>query len=281
MKGANSTKKGVNLLSPSSSWRENPHPRRRTSKSAAVSDVGCLPSFFHLLFRNPRKSLTFGSKKREQRTVVCAAPAEKASQAPPERRGEGEAERMNLVGALEKCDRDLEELRRTIDAIKTTFLHSQKLPPPTEPRRFKPSDAGDVLSQQGEPEKDTTKEDKTDNSSSIHLIKTDFNVGLVKPNIVMPKTSGPVVRKPRTSMVDSVIQVCDDVAWGQRREVGRIGLALQDHICRDLINETVRELSGDFSSPAPAVYCGGGGRHRRRGSASLPFDACRKRLVFS
>ncbi|PKI34944.1 uncharacterized protein LOC116197288 [Punica granatum] len=70
-------------------------------------------------------------------------------------------------------------------------------------------------------------------------------------------------------MKESVEQVCRDVEWGERREVGRIGLALQDHICRDLIEETVKEL-GLFckSSLSPAM------------AAVPPFEACKRRLSF-
>lgn len=99
-----------------------------------------------------------------------------------------------------------------------------------------------------------------------------------------------VVRNVRRSLMESVNQVCDDVASGQRREVAKIGLALHDHICRDLIAETVRELSfsgydddEDESFKLSAVCYGGGSgrRHIRRGSSnSLPLDACRRRLVF-
>ncbi|XP_048139155.1 uncharacterized protein LOC115737820 [Rhodamnia argentea] len=63
-------------------------------------------------------------------------------------------------------------------------------------------------------------------------------------------------------MRQSVDQVCRDIAWGQRREVGRIGLALHDHICRDLIEETVREMGH---------WCI---------TSSLPFEACKRRLCF-
>ncbi|KAI3421611.1 uncharacterized protein J3R85_012123 [Psidium guajava] len=64
------------------------------------------------------------------------------------------------------------------------------------------------------------------------------------------------------AMRQSVEQVCRDIAWGQKREVGRIGLALHDHICRDLIEETVREMGS---------WCI---------TSSLPFDACKRRLCF-
>lgn len=61
------------------------------------------------------------------------------------------------------------------------------------------------------------------------------------------------------TMMKSVEEVCRDVAWGEKREVGRIGLALQDYICRDLIEEIVRELGCFYT---------------------LPFEACKRRLCF-
>lgn len=129
--------KRENLLSPSSSWRENHNPPRRNPNSSAISS-GCLPGFFNIFLStfnfssNRRKSITLGSKKQEQKTVVYASPPEDPSGgivAPPLPRndGEGDTARVSLVGALEKCDRDLEELRRTIDVIKTTYLLHKKL----------------------------------------------------------------------------------------------------------------------------------------------------------
>lgn len=67
-------------------------------------------------------------------------------------------------------------------------------------------------------------------------------------------------------MMESVEQVCKDIAWGQNREVGRIGLALQDQICRELIEEMVKEQLG-------YVWCS----DRR----DVPrFEACKKSLRF-
>lgn len=65
------------------------------------------------------------------------------------------------------------------------------------------------------------------------------------------------------AMIDSVNQVCNDMAWGERREIGRIGLALQDFICRDLIEEIV----GELASFSLCMY-------------SLPFQACQRSLRF-
>ncbi|CAI9761224.1 unnamed protein product [Fraxinus pennsylvanica] len=60
----------------------------------------------------------------------------------------------------------------------------------------------------------------------------------------------------------SVDEVCRDIAWGENREVGRIGLVLEDYICRDLIEEFVKELM-----KCCCMY-------------PLPFEACRRRLLF-
>lgn len=68
------------------------------------------------------------------------------------------------------------------------------------------------------------------------------------------------------AMKGTVEEVCKDIAWGEEREIGRIGLALQDHICRDLIEEIVIEL-GSFQSYSKVNY-------------SLPFEACKRRLCF-
>ncbi|KAL2480844.1 Uncharacterized protein Adt_33810 [Abeliophyllum distichum] len=62
--------------------------------------------------------------------------------------------------------------------------------------------------------------------------------------------------------LQSVDEVCIDIAWGEKREVGRIGLVLEDCICRDLIEEFVKELM---------KFCC---------MYSLPFEACKRRLLF-
>ncbi|EOA24368.1 hypothetical protein CARUB_v10017605mg [Capsella rubella] len=329
--------KRENLLSPSSSWRETHNPPRRNSNSSAVSS-GCLPGFFNLFLStfnfssNRRKSITLGSKKREQRTVVYASPPQDSSNEDgggivvepplPRNEAEGDAARVSLVGALEKCDRDLEELRRTIDVIKTTYILHKKLEvsPPTTTRdtlKFSGTVAGDVVvgahtkKTQHEPEADTMlsmvnhheyccKDNQAYKVNNINLITRPDHYAIhdviskraTSTTTTESRDTFPlVVRRVRRSLMESVNQVCDDVASGQRREVAKIGLALHDHICRDLIAETVRELSSfnddvdEFYKSAmdsPLSNCGGGkGRHIRRGSSnSLPFDACRRRLVF-
>ncbi|CAN6934988.1 unnamed protein product [Brassica oleracea var. botrytis] len=329
-----------NLLSPSSSWRENHNPPRRNSNSSVVSS-GCLPGFFNLFLStfnfssNRRKSITLGSKKQEHRTVVYASPPEDTTNGdgrgkvePPLPTNEGveeDAARVSLVGALEKCDRDLEELRKTINVIKTTYLLQKKLE--VSPPKARTGDAnlnlvfficlmvaGDVVvgvqtnnntkTIIHETDTDTTmfstmmndheyKANKTYKVNNINLVtRPDHNDVISKRTIDTRCTSPLVVRKVRSrSLMDSVNQVCDDLVSGQRREVGKIGLALHDHICGDLITEIVGELSfshyDNSKCHKPAVDSadghdkGSGRRHNRRGSTnSLPLDACRRRLVF-
>ncbi|CAF2171402.1 unnamed protein product [Brassica rapa] len=319
-----------NLLSPSSSWRENHNPPRRNSNSSVVSS-GCLPGFFNLFLStfnfssNRRKSITLGSKKQEHRTVVYAPPEDttngdgRGKVEPPLPRNEGveeDAARVSLVGALEKCDRDLEELRRTINVIKTTYLLHKKLE--VSPPKARTGDciiyficlmvAGDVVvgMQTNNNTKTTIHETDTNTTmfstmmndheykgNNINLVtKPDHNDVISKRTIDTRCTLPLVVRKMRSrSLMDSVNQVCDDLVSGQRREVGKIGLALHDHICRDLITEIVGELCfshyDNNKCHKPAVDSadghdkGSGRRHIRRGSTnSLPLDACRRRLVF-
>ncbi|CAN6837328.1 unnamed protein product [Brassica oleracea] len=333
--------KQENIFSPSSSWRETHNPPRRTSNSSAVSS-GCLPGFFNLFLStfnfssNRRKSITQGSKKQEQRTVTYASPPDDTSnrdgggtvESPlPHNEGmEGDLARVSLVGALEKCDRDLEELRRTIDVIKTSYLLHKKLEvsPPMARDSFKfcSTDyciclpmAGDVDvgTQTDKNMKATVHETDTDTTMLSKVMKNDqeykdnitYKVNhinlITRPDhytihdvisrtaTIETRDNAPImVRKVRRSLMESVNDLCDDVASGQRREVAKIGLAIHDHICRDLISETVHELSSfsDYCNNECHKYTdcygeGSGRRHIRRGSTnSLPLDACRRRLVF-
>lgn len=63
------------------------------------------------------------------------------------------------------------------------------------------------------------------------------------------------------AMIQSVDEVCNDIIWGEKRELGNIGLMLQNYICRELIEEVVIELG--FCKMHP-----------------LPFESCKRRLSF-
>ncbi|KAL5546903.1 hypothetical protein UlMin_006590 [Ulmus minor] len=75
------------------------------------------------------------------------------------------------------------------------------------------------------------------------------------------------------SMKESVEEVCGDIAWGESREIGRIGLALQEHICRDLIEDFVSDMMASFLFKFSF-------NRRNRVCSSLPFEACKRRLCF-
>ncbi|CAN6978033.1 unnamed protein product [Brassica rapa subsp. trilocularis] len=319
--------KRENLLSPSSSWRENHNPPRRNSSSS-----GCLPGFFKLFLctfnfsSNRRKSITLGSKKQEQRT----SPPEDTSNVdgggtvePPLQPNEGveqEAARVSLVGALEKCDRDLEELRRTIEVLKTTYVLQKKVSRETarDDIKFSSTVVGDAVvgTQMNKNTKTTLQETDTDTTMLSTMMNdheyknnTTYKVNhinlITRPDHyamhdVIPKRATPesrdtapiMVRKVGRSLMESVNEVSEDIASGQQREVAKIGLALHDHICRDLISETVHDLSSfshydddechKLTVDSANCYGRGSGRgHIRRGSTnSLPLDACRRKLVF-
>lgn len=102
----------------------------------------------------------------------------------------------------------------------------------------------------------------------LHYTKP-VSFDLNSANVLAASLSPPPSSSPLWSskaMKGTVEEVCKDIAWGEEREIGRIGLALQDHICRDLIEEIVNEL-GSFQSYSKVNY-------------SLPFEACKRRLCF-
>lgn len=72
-------------------------------------------------------------------------------------------------------------------------------------------------------------------------------------------------------MKECVIEVCQEVEWGQIQQVGRIGLLIQDFILKDLIDEIIKDLG--FCSYFDHVCSG-------ISSFILPFEACKKQLCF-
>ena len=100
------------------------------------------------------------------------------------------------------------------------------------------------------------------------IISTDIACNVERPHAMSlpPPYSSPTPPWSNKAMKDSVEQACKDIAWGEKREIGRIGLALQDHIFRDLIEELVIDL-GSFHFFISNVN-------------SLPFEACKRRLSF-
>lgn len=209
---------------------------------------------------------------------------------------EAAEKRRKLIEALEKCDEDLKELKKIIDVVKSSSVTvavdredndnnnkingdlqpspvsvlddftplSSSLSSSSYPRRYANGRAA-VLQQQKQKQKRKPGEEDTA-MSNICLVEkmrsTETAVKSCSENVAAVQVISPMWGSK--AMIDSVNEVCRDIAWGERREVGRIGVALQDHICRDLIEEFVKDLLGSF-----CMF-----------KYSLPFEACRRSLRF-
>ncbi|XP_059668249.1 uncharacterized protein LOC132313479 [Cornus florida] len=187
-------------------------------------------------------------------------------------------ERRKLMGALEKCDEELKALKKIIESVRSS--EHLKSPPVTVKKCLdfnceQPSPVsvldefitrspliserkrhsnGRVAQQHKQQSRKKPGEEDIVNVCFLNRVATEPFEAKHEPVVATPLWSS-------RAMVESVEQVCRDIAWGEKREVGRIGLALQDHICRDLIEEIVKELK------CCCVY-------------SLPLEACKRRLSF-
>ncbi|XP_020219858.1 uncharacterized protein LOC109802862 [Cajanus cajan] len=204
-------------------------------------------------------------------------------EAPPDTVAE---KRQKLLGALQRCDEDLKALKKIIEAVRLTD--------PTTPavvcggfedkcRTVSEVKCSVVNVEQQQPSPVSVLDEFTRSplSPSYHSGRHSFariqhqkQQLLRKPGeeeiYVYERMGSESVNKKvneeddlgiwsSKAMIKSVDEVCRDVAWGEKREVGRIGLALQDYIYRDLIEEIVRELGCFYT---------------------LPFEACKRRLCF-
>ncbi|KAL3632635.1 hypothetical protein CASFOL_025619 [Castilleja foliolosa] len=193
--------------------------------------------------------------------------------------------RRRLLQALEKCNEDLEALKRIIKAVQTTDVRVQPTIPVVAAGKVH-TEGGDVVFEEAaipaavaEVVKIST-EDATrvpqqrkplaarkpgedDEPITKPFSKPTINI---ESSLRMRRQATASVTVPLCSraMVKSVEEVCGDIDWGEKREIGRIGLVLQDHLCRDLIEDLVREL---LKSCHIDHY-------------SLPFEACKRRLCF-
>ncbi|XP_022743876.1 uncharacterized protein LOC111294753 [Durio zibethinus] len=246
--------------------------RQSSSSLRRQNSITCMSAIFNLLSRNHKRSkfLTSGKKQRKQSATVAHEQRLKAVTLPrsptipaelrrsksvdekpphalvarlmgidkfPPTPESTAGERVKLLGELEKCYEELKALQRVIEVVKTSVSvgnNNERL--------------GRTLQQQ---------------KKQLHKKKPgdeDFFDRFTKSNNHQDNNAVSALWRSE-AMVHSVDEVCKDIAWGERREIGRIGLALQHHICGDLIDEIVREI-GCYST------------------YSLPFQACRRGLSF-
>ncbi|XP_022883277.1 uncharacterized protein LOC111400053 [Olea europaea var. sylvestris] len=191
--------------------------------------------------------------------------------------------RKRILQALDKCNEDLEALKEIIRRVQSSDKHLQP-----------PQGGGGVGGGNEQHSLDTKAEElspvcvldeftrspltlssfsKLQNNGIVHAphqLKTSLSKKpgeddhtIVYRSLFQVRREGAVSPGWITrAKLQSVDEVRSDIAWGEKREVERIGLVLEDYICRDLIEEYVKESMKCFS-----MY-------------SLPLEACKRRLLF-
>uniref|UniRef100_A0A7N0THW1 Uncharacterized protein n=1 Tax=Kalanchoe fedtschenkoi TaxID=63787 RepID=A0A7N0THW1_KALFE len=211
--------------------------------------------------------------------------------------------RMLLLGALAKCDADLRELKKIIDELKSDSLAVQRddgaeveATPPMAKEWVTELSSGEQPSpvsvldelarsppfsrcasarrrslQYGtiQQQKIIQKRREEEFLGSLHLKSIR--------SAVTQHGSSSISSSPSwcsRAMVETVEKACSEIAWGENRERGRIGMALQDQIYRDLMEETVKEFI-----QIGKTYCS---RTRKisYSNGRLPRHGCRRRLSY-
>ncbi|TKY62795.1 hypothetical protein E2542_SST12654 [Spatholobus suberectus] len=267
------------------------------AKAAAAGDrrLSCeVPRSPTLRAEIRRSSLKQAAEsRRETPALVARLMGLEAAPAQPET---VEEKRQKLLGALQRCDEDLKALKKIIEAVRLAGPPATAAAPPSPAvvcggfedklRTVSEVKCSVVNGEQQQPSPVSVLDEFTRSplSPSCHsgrhsfariqqqkqqLLKKPGEEEISNTYIYERMTSESVSKKvsdedhlvmwSSKAMIKSVEEVCEDVAWGEKRELGRIGLALQDYICRDLIEEIVRELG--------CLY-------------TLPFEACKRRLCF-
>lgn len=186
--------------------------------------------------------------------------------------------RSELLRMLQKCDEDLKTLKKIIEAVRSSddkdrircgndwkkngksFLEETNERPspvsvldeftcPAVSSHYQRQRHGRAHQQRKKPGEEE--------------ISNTFFLSKITNDMLEMRTENPTSPVWNSkAMIQSVDEVCRDVAWGERREVGRIGLVIQDHIYGDLIEEIVGEMGC-------CCYV-----------FSLPLEACKRRLSF-
>lgn len=230
---------------------------------------------------SPRKSSTLVARLMGLDDIPVISPASAAEK------------RRKLLGALEKCDEDLKTLKQIIDAVRLaeTGKFLVQASGPSDPVKeidealsFKKNEASSLDS--------TTIDDikrSPGSKRAAAVVKNSKNAALILQRerisaalIVGSKSQNSVDsgrrKKTRCSKVveASVNELWKDGAAAEMKwELGKVGAEIAHRIFRDLVDELVKEVELCFSVK------GSGGLGGSRQSSGLPFDACRRRLVFS
>ncbi|KAK7336359.1 hypothetical protein VNO77_16897 [Canavalia gladiata] len=282
---------GSSASSPSAAANSQPENEREEKTAAGDRRLSCeVPRSPTLPAEIRRSSLKPPPEdRREAPALVARLMGLEASPTAPESVAE---KRQKLLGALQRCDEDLKTLKKIIEAVRLAD------PPPPLPaavpggfedkiKTVSERKCSVINGEQQQPSPVSVLDDEFTRSPlspscpsgrhSLARMQQQKQQSLKKPGeeeinstYIYERMTSELTNKKvneedhsvmwsSKAMMKSVEEVCRDVAWGEKREVGRIGLALQDYICRDLIEEIVRELG--------CLY-------------TLPFEACKRRLCF-
>ncbi|XP_055820566.1 uncharacterized protein LOC129889332 isoform X2 [Solanum dulcamara] len=234
--------------------RQDSLARRPENQQHFVNkSIGCMSGIIQLIskYQKKTKRLTSGIRKQGKAAVVVGEndelkvsaarsfkmqqdkkdPLEEIS-CPP---SSTEVKRRKLLEALEKCNDDLQSIRNILNSLKISDIKKS-------PNEFAKSKHNGHKTQERIKKLEAYEAvDKFTNNAPLFHMK--------------PKSCS-------KGMIQSVEEVWNECEWGEKREAGRIGLILQDHICRELIEEFLKEMDLLISF------------------RSLPFLACKKRLLF-
>ncbi|KAH9622880.1 hypothetical protein KSS87_008729 [Heliosperma pusillum] len=200
-----------------------------------------------------------------------------------------EKRRKLLLGALEKCDDDLQALKRYIKAVRDVQSPSVLTPPRHGGRcgGDEKEDEAEMESEEPSPvsvldhhrvvsrspivkhefkcqehlirqQTSTKKAGVEDNTRMLHFQKepytSPFVVGTAK-TVVARTTMPPASSRWSSATRETVIEVCKDVECGLRLEVGNLVFVLQHFIFSDLLDELINEFEA-------------------------PIEACKRKLSF-
>ncbi|XP_027176539.1 uncharacterized protein LOC113775745 isoform X1 [Coffea eugenioides] len=194
-----------------------------------------------------------------------------------------EEKRRKLLRALEKCNEDLESLKKIIVAVQSDQKKRLKPPPPVmkedhnlaktclkrnaEQLMMRPVAALEEMSRYYHTTKANSNGIIAHQSKRISVKKPreeDNICYFTKVNTATVKEKHRITT-PRfwssKAMIQSVDEVCNHISWGEKRELGNIGMVLQNYICKDLIEEVLYDLG----------FCK---------MHELPLEACKRRLSF-
>ncbi|GER51961.1 3-bisphosphoglycerate-dependent phosphoglyceratemutase [Striga asiatica] len=210
-----------------------------------------------------------------------------AADKPEAAEGEGEnrvtEKRRRLLLALEKCNEDLEALKKIIRTVQAgdarvpktdgrSAVDEEKNIPAVavEEKELTRSPLNSVSVEQNSAAGATrvshlrkTTPGKKPGENDEPIAKLLNKSSIIESSLRLRRQASAAIAPPWCSraMVKSVEEVCGDIVWGQKREIERIGLVLQDHLCRELVEELAIELK------SCNIY-------------ALPFDSCKRKLCF-